>query len=716
MEEDDVVQDGPAKEGDGASVQSIRRLPVDVVNRIAAGEIIQRPANALKEMMENSLDAGATMIRIQLKEGGLKMLQIQDDGSGVSVADMPLLCERFATSKLRSFSDLSRMTTFGFRGEALASISYVTASMSVISRTPHSEMAYKASYAAGKLVSPKPGQDASPRACAGSVGTFITAEDLFFNVPQRRRALRSANDEYNLALDVVSKYAVHYGSRGIGFSCKKANSSTVDLSVPSSTQMSTQDVIGLIHGNRVAKELIHLTPRRNDDVGVTVEGWISGPNWSHARKAFFLLFINNRLVESPALKRAVTALYATVLPKGTHPWVYLTLRIDEENVDVNVHPTKREVHFLHEDRVIEVVSEHVQEELTKSNVGRSYTTTQTLLRPPSSVAENIPSLNAARSVPGYPQHTVRVDAKARTLEAVNALKQSVLGSSDEATSSDNPAAVKSRVSSEDVAVTQGRAWLHQSKSELESVHQLREDVVSASSLDATEILRSHTLVGVLDGPDQTLLLQHSTRLYAVHYATVMADVAYQLALRRFGEHEQLKLDPAPLLKDLVTITLNDQRFDTSPRHRDRITRQICDTLIAHREMLLDYFSINIQCDEGSLDARLYAIPDLSAQMPRQQAGALLQPLRVPAFVVRLVTQIDYTSEEECLLGILRELATLHVPLPGASSFERQAIKQTWLQVWQPAMRHYRAGRELLKANTIRSLASLPSLYSIFERC
>nr|WJN24868.1 mismatch repair protein [Sporisorium sorghi] len=450
-------------EAESSRYRPIKRLDESVVNRIAAGEIIHRPANALKELIENSLDAGSTLIRITLKEGGIKMLQIQDNGSGIQPSDLPLLCERFATSKLRDFGDLESMSTFGFRGEALASISYVTASMNVVSKTRHQDCAYRAYYANGSLASPKPGQSSDPKQCAGTDGTLITAEDLFYNVPQRRRALRSAADEYNRALDVVSKYAVHYGGKGVGFVCRKASSNATDLNTPSSPTNSTLDTIRILHGNTVARELVELKDVVDDNLGFQCQGWISGANWS-SKRTTLLCFINNRLVDCPLLKRSIEALYATLLPKGGHPWVYLSISINPANVDVNVHPTKKEVHFLHEDEIVEHICQAAGNRLAGANSSRTFAFSQAVLpilapdagviatssnvasrpdeqtsRPslgetksssssnsraasgsssPAHVVRTSESSGPVSSSKGYPQHLVRVDAKTRTLDAM----------------------------------------------------------------------------------------------------------------------------------------------------------------------------------------------------------------------------------------------------------------------------------------------------------
>ncbi|KAJ1398011.1 mutL-like protein 1, colon cancer, nonpolyposis type 2, partial [Ochromonadaceae sp. CCMP2298] len=213
-------------------VNVIRKLEETVVNRIAAGEVVQRPSAAIKEMLENSLDAGSTAITVTVKGGGLHLLQIQDNGHGIRREDLPIACERFTTSKLTNFEDLRSIATFGFRGEALASITHV-AHVTILSKTRDSPCAYRARYLDGRVCPLKAGDKAEPKACAGVVGTTITAEDLFYNMPTRRQAFRNASEEYQRVLDVVTRYSVQFGGR-VAFTCKKFGQPVPDLHAPAS--------------------------------------------------------------------------------------------------------------------------------------------------------------------------------------------------------------------------------------------------------------------------------------------------------------------------------------------------------------------------------------------------------------------------------------------------------------------------------------------------
>ncbi|GAB1294751.1 DNA mismatch repair protein Mlh1 [Apodemus speciosus] len=378
----------------------IRRLDETVVNRIAAGEVIQRPANAIKEMIENCLDAKSTNIQVIVKEGGLKLIQIQDNGTGIRKEDLGIVCERFTTSKLQTFEDLASISTYGFRGEALASISHV-AHVTITTKTADGKCAYRASYSDGKLQAP-------PKPCAGNQGTLITVEDLFYNIITRRKALKNPSEEYGKILEVVGRYSIH--NSGISFSVKKQGETVSDVrTLPNAT---TVDNIRSIFGNAVSRELIEVGCE-DKTLAFRMNGYISNANYS-VKKCIFLLFINrpspyplslghfshltmtelcippevlrssfsalsfHRLVESTALRKAIETVYAAYLPKNTHPFLYLSLEISPQNVDVNVHPTKHEVHFLHEESILERVQQHIESKLLGSNSSRMYFT-QTLL-------------------------------------------------------------------------------------------------------------------------------------------------------------------------------------------------------------------------------------------------------------------------------------------------------------------------------------------------
>lgn len=336
----------------------IRKLDEVVVNRIAAGEIIQRPANALKELIENSLDAKTTNIQITTKEGGLKLLQIQDNGTGIRKEDMEIVCERFTTSKLQKFEDLSSLTTFGFRGEALASISHI-ALLSITTKTADEKCAYKASYINSKLKAP-------PAPCAGNQGTVITIENLFYNVATRRKALSNSSEEFTKIMEVVMRYAVH--NPAVGFTLKKHGEPSPQVRTPHNS--TKQSNIRILYGNPVARELLEVE-LDDKDYKFKMHGLVTNPNYTNKRMVM-LLFINNRLVNSASIRKMLEDIYSVYLPKKAHPWCYISLDINPQNIDVNVHPTKHEVRFLHEDAIIERMKFALDERLAGNSASRTF--------------------------------------------------------------------------------------------------------------------------------------------------------------------------------------------------------------------------------------------------------------------------------------------------------------------------------------------------------
>ena len=377
----------------------ILKLDETVVNRIAAGEVVQRPSAAIKEMLENSLDAGATSITVTVKGGGLQLLQIQDNGHGICKDDLGIACERFTTSKLQTFEDLKSISTFGFRGEALASITHVSY-VTITTRTADSQCAYKAKYADGKLVPLRDGGKADPQPCAGTVGTTIAVEDLFYNMHTRKQAFKNLNEQYQRVLDVVTKYSVHFAchpgaasgtagaappaSRGVSFTCKRTGAALADLHT--SAAANTVETIKLAYGANVARELMHLEFSEGMDGGgytrnpdgteaptFQVQGKITNANYS-SKRGMCILFINNRLVESASIKKVAETLYDEILPKHSHPFLYFSVTMPPQHVDVNVHPTKKEVHFLHETELLEALHREISKLLRGANASRTFYT------------------------------------------------------------------------------------------------------------------------------------------------------------------------------------------------------------------------------------------------------------------------------------------------------------------------------------------------------
>ncbi|CCF56780.1 hypothetical protein KAFR_0B04840 [Kazachstania africana CBS 2517] len=351
-----------------AAIPQIRRLDPSVVNKIAAGEIIISPVNALKELLENSIDAKATNIDVLVKDGGIKLLQIADNGCGINKSDLPILCERFTTSKLETFDDLQKLNTYGFRGEALASISHI-ARLTIVTKTETEKCAWKVAYSQGKMLN-------EPSPVAGKTGTSILIEDLFYNIPSRLRSLKSPSEEYNKILDVIGRYAIH--SQNIGFSLKKFGDSQFHLMLRSNLTITER--IRTVYSNSVASNLIFLELDPVENLNFTkIEGYVSDLNYYVSNKKSIqpIFFINERLVTCEPLKRALFHVYSNYMPKSSSsskPFLYFNILIDPKTIDVNIHPTKKEVRFLNQTEIIEKISMFLHEKLATIDTSKLFKT------------------------------------------------------------------------------------------------------------------------------------------------------------------------------------------------------------------------------------------------------------------------------------------------------------------------------------------------------
>ncbi|KAL4784934.1 hypothetical protein BJX76DRAFT_367232 [Aspergillus varians] len=713
--------------------KKIRALDPDVVNKIAAGEIIVAPMHALKELIENAVDAGSTSLEILVKEGGLKLLQITDNGHGIDRDDLPILCERFTTSKLKEFEDLTSIATYGFRGEALASISHI-AHLTVTTKTADSSCAWRAHYGDGQLVPPKPGQSAAPKATAGRGGTQITVEDLFYNVPTRRRAFRSASEEYAKILDVVGRYAVHCS--GVAFSCRKHGDAGVSIST--GVALNTIDRIRQIHGSAVANELVEFSTK-DEKLGFSSSGLVTNANY-HVKRTTILLFINHRSVESTPMKRAVEQTYASFLPKGGHPFVYIDLEIDPQRLDVNVHPTKREVNFLNEDEIIESICTEIRSKLAQVDSSRTFLT-QTLLPSVQTLGPSTQDPEAGPSAPKTPVATkkpyennlVRTDSRVRKITSMlsPAMHQTITAGGSEAEPT-----TQTVLDEGFHYETTDREPL---KIALTSVKNLRATVRNSMHNSLTETIASHTYVGLVDEQRRIAAVQSGVKLYLIDYGMFCSEFFYQIGLTDFGNFGTIKLDPAPKLMDLLRIAAESEceaATNTTSKQtgeeRSIFTNApevVAKALLEKQEMLSEYFSIHI-----SDDGHLLTIPLLLK-------GYIPCLGKLPRFLLRLGPYVDWTDEQECFRTFLRELAAFYTPeqLPRQPAAESQRQNSSDSQgesgdaedelitnrraqmarmlehVAFPALRARLVATTRLLRGVVE-VADLKGLYRVFERC
>lgn len=326
----------------------INVLGFDVANLIAAGEVVDRPSSAVKELLENAIDSGATSITVEIKNGGTSFIRITDNGCGMDFDDLPVAILRHATSKIKNASDLDAVFTLGFRGEALAAISSVS-KIRIMSKQKTDDLGGLLECHGGKVISHiKTG-------CAN--GTTVIVEDLFYNVPARKKFLKKDVTEAIAVTSVVEKIAM--SEPGIAFRY------IIDGNIKyiTSGDGSLQNVIYAILGRDVAKKLIKVS---REDGGVSVEGLISSPDFVRSNRNFENFYINSRFVKSKTASAAIEQAYQSYIPSDKFPFCVLNIKIDPATVDVNVHPSKLEVKFSNEKIIFDAVYYAVKTVLSSS--------------------------------------------------------------------------------------------------------------------------------------------------------------------------------------------------------------------------------------------------------------------------------------------------------------------------------------------------------------
>ena len=329
----------------------IHVLPPDVSSKIAAGEVTERPASVVKELIENSLDAGATEISIELRGGGVDLIRVVDNGVGIPSAEAGLAFERFATSKLADQSDLGSIATLGFRGEALPSIGAVSHA-TMVTRPPADTSGTRIEVSEGRVVSSSP-EGAPP-------GTSVTVRQLFRNVPARRKFLRSASAEASRTQALVDRYTLAYPAVRFGLRVE-------DREVLASTGSGdAREAVAAVYGADVAEAMLELAPPGPPDGGRAprVSGMIAPGAVSRANRNRITIFVNGRWVQNRMLSYALQEAYHGFLPERRYPVAVVEVALPYGDVDVNVHPGKSEVRFRHEGAVFAALQQAVRQTLT----------------------------------------------------------------------------------------------------------------------------------------------------------------------------------------------------------------------------------------------------------------------------------------------------------------------------------------------------------------
>lgn len=328
----------------------INVLSKDTIDKIAAGEVVERPASVVKELLENAIDAGATVITVEIKEGGISLIRVTDNGSGIDKSEVPKAFLRHATSKINTVEDLLHIVSLGFRGEALSSIAAVS-KLELITKTKNE--------LTGIRYSIEGGLEKEAEEVGAPDGTTILVRNLFFNTPVRKKFLKQPQTEGGYVSDLME----HMAMSNPGVSFKYINNGQTRFYTSGNGNL--QEIIYRIYGKDISSSLI---PVDISESGIHMSGFIGKPEINRANRSFEIYFVNGRFIKSGIIGKAIEEGYKKYVMQHKFPFVVLHLQIDSQEMDVNVHPTKMEVRFTNQMKLYDFISEHITKSLHETEL------------------------------------------------------------------------------------------------------------------------------------------------------------------------------------------------------------------------------------------------------------------------------------------------------------------------------------------------------------
>lgn len=790
-----------AKQSNGGMDKNpIKLLPKDVVDQIAAGEVIHRPVNVVKELLENSIDAGATSVAVSLERGGLGKIRLSDNGKGMSKADLELAAVRHATSKLQSAEDLQNgISSLGFRGEALASVATV-ARLSILSRpTKGSPVGYLVEYNMGKLSSIRP--------TARQVGTTVTVSDLFFNLKHRQH--QRPADEYQRILKVLQHYSILYASRGISISCEKLtkNKSVTDWNtssavsplrssrnpqeLPELQQKATKQVCSQILGTDIVNQMDffncalqdekdsvdgsenNLLGQASSEASYSLESLVSRTSLVHTKRTILILFVNDRLVESLALNKAIEDAFRDFTK--VKPIAVLQLKVPAHHVDVNMHPAKTQVALLYQDSIFEHIAsalkKHWQQQgqtfqslsqkkplenpyapkKKQANLPGSGVITkekQTASSKPNKPVPSSQKIRTSRSVPVGAMD--RFFATQATHAAQSSLDEEVVSSqsipaqlSKSAVpvtvaptkhSSDCPlanskgldltepgafAAVARRCTCAETnvvrlppTVTPNLKRVIPTVCHYKSIRALRKRIEQQADTEFTQKLRQSVYCGAVSRDES--LIQCQEELMLINHSLLARQLFYQLSLYHFGGTSTADLKDAVEIAVLISHGL---QLEEDLREAVK-TKGLLDSEPSETNQALANQAATCLFDNAEMLLEYFGL-----KIGKAKGTVMLQGMPVllegheppihalPIFLLRLATEVDWAEEKPCFHGVATELANYYSQLP-TKNFEFYAQHVIFPAISSLASVSKAAAGE----GYVKCLTKLNLLYRVFERC